>query len=153
MEAEKEDEEPTLGELVREIAHDAETLIDQQFQLIRSEWRQELDQAKGAAAALGAGTVLVATGGILTTMMLVHGLQRATRLPLWGCYGLVGGAMGAFGAGLLVGGMRKAGDVHLAAPPESLAALKENLAWIGDQATRMTSSDPTQDQGRSLAEE
>ena len=99
---------------------------------------------------MGAGTVLVATGGILTTLMLVHGLQRATRLPLWGCYGLVGGAVGAFGAGLLVGGMRKAGDVHLAVPPQSLAALKENLAWIGDQATRMTSSDPTPSQGRSL---
>ena len=147
MEGEKGDEEPTLGELVREIAHDAETLIDQQFQLIRSEWRQELDQAKGAAAALGAGTVLVATGGILTTLMLVHGLQRATRLPLWGCYGLVGGAVGAFGAGLLVGGMRKAGDVHLAVPPQSLAALKENLAWIGDQATRMTSSRPDPEPG------
>jgi hypothetical protein len=149
VEGERGDEEPTLGELVREIAHDAETLIDQQFQLIRSEWRQELDQAKGAAAELGAGTVLVATGGILTTLMLVHGLQRATRLPLWGCYGLVGGAVGAFGAGLLVGGMRKAGDVHLAVPPQSLAALKENLAWIGDQATRMTSPDQTPTPGRS----
>jgi len=97
----------------------------------------------------------VATGGVLTTLMLVHGLQRATRLPLWGCYGLVGGAFGAFGAGLLVGGMRKASDVHLAAPPESLAALKENLAWIGDQATQMTSSDPspTPSRGRSLEEE
>ena len=79
-------------------------------------------------------------------------IWKATRLPLWGCYGLVGGAVGAFGAGLLVGGMRKAGDVHLAAPPQSLAALKENLAWIGDQATRMTSPEPTStpSRGRSL---
>jgi len=147
----KASDEPTLGELVREIAKDAETLIDQQFDLLRSEWRQELDQAKGAAAALGTGSVMVATGGFLTTLMLVHGLHRATRLPLWACYGLVGGAAGAVGVGLLAGGLRQAADVHLAAPPQTLDAMKENLAWIADQANQMTSTDPIE--RRSLADD
>jgi hypothetical protein len=66
--------------------------------------------------------------------MLVHGLRRSTRLPLWGCYGLVGGLLGAVGTALLAEGRRKAAGVRLAPPPETAAALRENLAWLEDQA-------------------
>lgn len=130
-----EAERPDLATLVREIVEDSETLIGQQVSLLRSEVRRELQQAGGAASSLGAGVALVATGGVLTSLMVVHALHRSTRLPLWGCYGLVGGLLGAVGTGMVASGLRGAAGIRLAPPPQTLGALKENLAWLKDQAT------------------
>lgn len=129
------DEQPDLGTLVKEIVRDAETLVGQQLRLFRSEVRRELGHAQGAAVLLGAGAGLVATGGILSALMAVHAIHKATRLPLWSCYGLVGGLSGAAGAGLLAAGRREAARVRLA-PPQTVEALKENLEWIKEQATQ-----------------
>jgi len=104
-----------------------------QFRLLRSEVGEELQQAKTAALSMGAGAGLIATGGILSALMLVHGLHRSTRLPLWGCYGLVGGLLGAMGTGLLAAGRYEASRVELAPPPQTLAALREDLEWLKDQ--------------------
>ena len=89
---------------------------------------------KTAAVQMGAGAGLLAAGGLLTTLMAVHLLHRSTGLPLWACYGLVGGTLGAAGAGLLTAGARQAGRVNLV-PEQSAAALKDNLAWIKQQVT------------------
>jgi hypothetical protein len=126
-------DEPDLSTLVRGIVNDAETLIGQQFELLRGEIRQELGQAGVAALAMGSGAVLMATGGALAALMAVHGLHRATRLPLWACYGLLGGALGGVGFELLAAGRRRAAGVPLM-PRQTVEALKENIAWLKDQA-------------------
>ncbi len=90
-----------IGSLLQGIATDVGRLIEQQFQLLRTDLNQQLDKARNAAISLGSGAGLVAVGGILGTLAGVHFLHRTTRLPLWSCYGLVGGLMGAPGAGLL----------------------------------------------------
>ena len=131
---EKKAQDPDLTTLVKEIVSDSETLIGQQLQLLRSEVAQELDQAKEAALAIGAGAGLVATGGVLTALMVVHALHKASRLPLWSCYGLVGGLLGTAGAGLLAAGRTEALSVRLV-PPQTAEALKENLSWLKDQTT------------------
>ena len=120
--------------LLREILLDAETLLGQQFELLRAELRQELRQVRGAALSMGAGSALVAAGGMLTILMAVHGLHRSTRLPLWACYGLVGGLVGGAGGGLLARGARRAAAVPLV-PVQTVEALKENIAWLKNQAT------------------
>ena len=66
--------------------------------------------------------------------MLVHGLHRTTRLPLWGCYGLVGGLLGTIGVGLVVGGTRRLSSVNLL-PRETIATLGEDLEWIRNKTT------------------
>jgi len=119
--------------LLKEIVHDTERLIGQHFELLRSELKQELRQAKDAAVSMGAGAGLVATGGILGTLMAVHGLHKATGLPLWGCYGLVGGLLGAAGAGLMARGWQAAAGLELP-PPQTMAALKENFTWLKEQS-------------------
>jgi hypothetical protein len=129
-------QEPDLTTLVKEIVHDSETLIGQQLHLLRSEVKQELDQATEAALAIGAGAGLVATGGVLSTLMVVHALHKATRLPLWSCYGLVGGLLGAAGATLLAAGRKEAMGIRLVPPPQTTEALKENLAWLREKTTR-----------------
>jgi len=127
-----------VGEVVGLIVHDVENLLDQHARLLRSELRQGLRAAPPALASIGAGASLAAIGGGLGVLMLVHGLQRSTRLPLWSCYGLVGGACAALGAGLISSGTRKAAGLTLV-PRETARALREDVAWLKNQLTLPTS--------------
>jgi hypothetical protein len=127
-------DEPDLSTLLRGVVRDAETLIGLQFDLLRSEVREELHQARDAALSLASGAALIGIGGVLASFMAVHGLQRSTRMPLWACYGIVGGLLGAAGAGLVASGLGRAAGVRVV-PAETAEALEENLAWIKDQAT------------------
>jgi Putative Actinobacterial Holin-X, holin superfamily III len=127
-------EPPDLSALLTGLARTSETLLQQQVDLLRSELKQELNKAGGAAVALAAGSGLVAAGGVYSTLMLVHLLQRVTRLPLWACYGLVAGGLGAAGINLILRGRRTAERVQLDLP-QTTAGLKENLGWLKDQVT------------------
>jgi hypothetical protein len=74
-----------LASLVGAIARDTERLLGQHADLFRSELREGLREAPAALAAIGAGAGLLAAGGLLGSLMLVHGLHKATRIPLWAC--------------------------------------------------------------------
>jgi hypothetical protein len=121
-------EAPTTSDsasLVKGVVSDVGKLLDQQFQLLRSEFSQELDKARGAVVSMGAGAGLVGAGALLGTLMAVHLLHEKTRLPLWGCYGLVGGLLGVAGAGLVGTGAAKAAQVHLV-PPQTAETLRQD---------------------------
>lgn len=122
------DRDASLGTLVGRIADDAKTLLGQQVELFRAEVGQELRRAGGAAASVAAGGGLAAAGGLLTGFMLAHLLNRTTGLPLWACYGLVGGGLGAAGAKLLLAG--RDGFAKLRPLPQTTEALGENLEWL-----------------------
>lgn len=122
-------------ELLGRIVHDTEQLFDQHRELARSEFRQGLREVPTAAVSIAAGAGLLATGGVMGSLMLVHGLHRSTRVPLWGCYGLVGGLLATLGAGLLRSGTRRAAQIDLV-PRETLAVLREDVQWIKDQTSR-----------------
>jgi hypothetical protein len=118
-----------VAEAAETVAHDAERLAQLHLDLLKSELRQAANEASPALASLGAGAGLAAAGGLLGSLALVHGLQRAARLPLWACYGLVGGALGAVGVGLMGSGGRQLSGVRLI-PYETLATLREDLEWV-----------------------
>ncbi len=116
------------------IVHDAEELVEQHLHLLRAEVHDELQKVKGATVSLGAGAGLLGMSGIFSGLMLVHFLHRYTRLPLWACYGLVGGLLHAGGYGLMTSGVRKAAVVHWALP-QTTESLKEIVAWLKDPMT------------------
>jgi len=128
------DAPPDLITLVKEIVNDSEVLAGQQLSLLRCELRGELARASEAAMLLGVGAGLAATGGVFSAVALVHALHRATRLPLWGCYGLIGGLLGAAGAGLLASGKERVAGVRLP-PPHTMSALRENFEWLKEQVS------------------
>lgn len=129
-------DEPDLSTLIGDLVGHAERLVGQQLDLLRSEVREELRRAGGAALSFGTGAGVLAAGGFLVPPMLAHLLHRHTKLPLWACYGLLAGALGAAGVGLLARARRQAAGLHLPALPETTAGLQENLTWLKDQATR-----------------
>jgi len=122
------DEANALIERIEPIARDAGRLVALHADLVRSELGRAAAPIPGAVASVGAGAGLAAAGALFGGLALVHGLSRATRLPLWGCYGLVGGLLGAAGAGLAASGARRLSGVDLV-PRETLATLKEDLEW------------------------
>ena len=124
-----------LATLVNSIAQDTGKLVTGQVELLRSEVAQELRRAGGAAVSIAAGGGLTAAGGLLSGMMLAHLVQRTTRMPLWLCFGIVGGGVAAAGVALLQAGRQELANVQLTPPPESAATLKENAAWLKKQLT------------------
>lgn len=122
-----------LRTLLGNIGDDARRLLAQQIDLFRAEVGQELRRAGGAAAATAGGGALVAAGGLLSGFALAHALRSATGLPLWVCFGLAAGGLGAAGAALLKTG--RDGFAHLKPLPQTTEALGENLEWLRDQLT------------------
>lgn len=135
---ETETDRRDLPALLGSIARDTERLLGQHVDLVRAEFREGVGEVTPVLGSLAAGAGLVATGGVLGTLMLVHGLNRSTRLPLWGCYGLVGGVMTALGVGLLASGARRAATLRMV-PRQTIAALREDVEWIKAQVTHPTS--------------
>lgn len=117
---------------VNDIVKDMEELLKQQFAMLRSEVREQLEKGKGAAFSLGSGAGALALGGILGLHAAVHGLHKATGLSLWACYALVGGLSAAAGYRLLDSGLKQAADLRLA-PTKTAEAFKENVAFLGER--------------------
>jgi hypothetical protein len=120
--------QPSLTSLVSGIVQDVQQLVRQEINLARTEVKQEWEKAKTAAGALMAGVVLLAVGGVLLCFMLVY-LINYFGVPLWGCFGIVGGVFTHFG--LLLAGMGYAQARRVSVnPPQTAETLKENVQWI-----------------------
>lgn len=98
---------PSFVSLVGGIANDAKDLLMREVALTKLELRYELRKAKTAATVLGVGIGILAMGGMLLMLMLAHLLAALTVVPLWGCYGIVGGALVLLGGVTLAVGKTK----------------------------------------------
>jgi len=112
--------EPGWASLLTGIAAEAKELVLQEVALAKLEVRYELAKARSAAISLGIAIGTVAIGVMLLALTAVHGLAAQSAIPLWGCYGIVGGAITAIGAVGLVVARSKAVKLDVA-PRRSLA--------------------------------
>jgi hypothetical protein len=124
--------EPTVWQLLIGLMHDAQMLLRQEVALAKYEIRVELRNAIRAAMSLGLGIGIAAIGGWLLILMLVHLLHALTALPLWVCYGIVGGLCAAGGIVLLVLGKQKLARLHVV-PQQTVETMKENVQLITAQ--------------------
>ncbi|WP_439621079.1 phage holin family protein [Gemmata sp.] len=124
-------EEPDLRTLLGEIVQDSKHLVAQQVALIKAEAGQELTRAGVGVAKCAGGAGAAAAGGLLTGFALAHLLRDATGLPMWACYVLAAGGVGAAGAALVRSG--RADLAELGALPQTTKALGENLEWLRDR--------------------
>lgn len=90
--------EPGWASLLTGIADEAKELLLQELALTKLEVRYELVKARSAAISLGIAIGTIAIGGMLLALTAVHALAAQTAIPLWGCYGIVGGVIAAIGA-------------------------------------------------------
>jgi Putative Actinobacterial Holin-X, holin superfamily III len=123
------DPDVSVTHLVSGILADAEKLIEQQLDLLRHEVKDELHKTINAGLILLWGSVIALVGGILLCFMLVELLNwAAPGVPIWGCYGIVGGSIAVVGGALLCTGIMKVKTIN-PLPDESIQALKETLQW------------------------
>lgn len=125
---------PTFASLIDGLISDFKTLIGQEIQLAKHEVRTELGKVRSSLLLLGTGIGLSLVGALLLVGMLVWIVEALTHLPLWACYGIVGGTFVIIGLILMFRGKRQAEAFHLV-PPKTLETIKENATWIKEQAT------------------
>jgi hypothetical protein len=115
--------------LVSGIIADTQHLIGQQLTMFRQEIRDDLRKSRDAALPLAVGVGVFVMGGILAIVMLPLLLNwQVPELPLWACFGIVGGALGACGAVLVYAGVKKFESFNPLSD-QSFKAFKENLKW------------------------
>ena len=125
--------EPTLAQLVSGLMSDATLLMQQELALAKYELYEEARKTKKAAASLGSGIVVVAIGGLLLIIMLVHLLRELTEWPLWTCYGIIGGICAIGGAALLYSGKQQMSQIDIV-PQQTVETMKENVKWFKRKA-------------------
>ena|SRR5437660_4096350 len=121
--------QPSATALLSGIVDDAQRLLRQEVQLARQEFKQEWQKTKSAAVSLLVGAATLALATIFLLFMVVYLLAYFTTIPMWGCYGIVGGALAVIALTLLVLGKQEAGQIQLL-PSQTVATLKENAQWI-----------------------
>jgi Putative Actinobacterial Holin-X, holin superfamily III len=126
--------EPTLAELVSDLANDAKQLLRQELALAKYEIREEIRQTKIAVISLGVGIGLAAIGGLLLIVMLVHVLNAFAGLPLWSCYAIVGGVCAIVGAIFIYRGKYQIAQIDMI-PQQTVETMKENVRWIKESST------------------
>ena len=129
---------PSLAALLGGIMKDAKDVLVQELTLAKLEGHEELRHIKTAALLLGIGAGVAAVGGLLLSVMLVHGLAAYTDMPLWGCYGIVGSGCGVLGWVLLAAGKHKGEEIDVM--PQTVETMKENAQWLREQTTSDTRS-------------
>jgi len=119
----------SIPSLVTGIVEDAQGLIRQQFALLKHELREDAARVKNGSVILGAGIGVGLLGGILLTLMLVYLLHwAAPDLPLWACYGIVGGVFVAASGLLCYRGISEFKSFN-PIPEQTVQAMKENFQW------------------------
>jgi len=128
--------EPGIASLLKGIVNDFRDLIKQQFQFARTELKADLKKTGEASLLLAIGVGAAFLGTVVLVLMLVHLLHWLTLpadvelagLPLWACYGIVGGLITATGVVLLLTGKAKLNSFN-PLPDQTLQSIKENIEW------------------------
>jgi uncharacterized membrane protein YqjE len=125
------DTSPSMASLLGGIVSDIQTLIRQEVALARTELQREWEKAKTAAGSMAAGTAVLALGGILLCLALVHLIAWAIDKPwsLWVSYLIVGGVLALLGGVLFYVGRTRAAEVNVI-PPQTAETMRENVEWI-----------------------
>jgi uncharacterized membrane protein YqjE len=124
-----DEKKPSIGMLLSGIISDMRNLFVQELRLAKVELGEDLRRVKSAVVVLALGGAILAIGGVLLILMVVHLLDALTDLPLWGAYGVVAAVMLVIGIGILMAGKKKAEHVGLV-PQETAEAIKEDVGWI-----------------------
>lgn len=130
---------PEVAPLVRGIVNDLGDLLQQQLKFARAEIRTDMRKTWDVTQLFGIGAVVGLLGMVVLAFMAAHLLHWLTSpsgadpatLPLWACFGIVGGALALVGGLLLMAGIRKFKSFTLL-PEQTAQTVKENVEWIAN---------------------
>lgn len=123
-----------LAALIGGIINDAKDLLLQELTMAKLEMQDELRKTKTAALSFAIGAGIAIAGGLLLILMLIHLLATFTTLPLWECYGIIGGGLLIIGLIFLATRKHTAEQIE-GVPQRTVDTLKEHTKWITEQTT------------------
>jgi hypothetical protein len=125
----KPDTNLSVSGLVTGIIDDAQKLVKQEADLIKAEIRHDFQRTKEAGLSMGLGGIVALVGAALLSLGAVHLLNATVPdLPLWACFGIVGGVLAVLGGVLLYMGKAQFASFN-PLPDQSMQALKETVQW------------------------
>jgi len=97
------------------IVDDLRNLVKQELRLTKEEIKEDLRKARSASTYWAAGVAVLALSALPFMFMVVHVLHAATSpagsdpasLPLWACYGIVGGLIAIVGIVMMSAGQKR----------------------------------------------
>jgi hypothetical protein len=130
-------DQQTVTGIITGIINDFQRLMTQQIDMVRAEIRSDWVKTKQAIWPIAVGSILASMGGLMISLMFVFLLWWATapagadpsRVPLWGCFGLIGSGFLIAGGAMLAAGIHKFHTFN-PLPEKSAEALKENVQWL-----------------------
>ena len=118
-----------LMDLIGGILFDVKSLLRQEVRLLQDEIKLQISTGGRAVSKFFIGAALGIVGALFLLLMLVHGLHDWTVLPLWACYGLVGGLLSGIGIVLVVRAQSVVESFQVT-PRRTLYTMRENIQWI-----------------------
>jgi uncharacterized membrane protein YqjE len=134
--------ERSTVQLVKDLTHQASTLVHQEVELVRVELAENVELAKtelaekgkqagvGVAAFAGAGIAGLLALGALSAFLV---LALDGVMPSWTAALCVALVWAAIGVPLALYGRRKFEEAGAPVPEQTIKAVKEDVAWLKDQ--------------------
>lgn len=120
----------TLPELLHGIAGNIEEIIRSEFQLAKTEIKEEASKARKPVALIGAGVVLALYAGGFVLLAIVYAL--GTIMASWLAALIVGAALAVFGMAFISTAKNKLKQVNMV-PKRTAETLKEDVEWAKKQ--------------------
>ena len=127
-------ETESIGGLVKSVLADTRELMREELELMRSEIREEVAQARAAGMAFGAAAFAGMLGATLLCVALGSAIAYWLGWPSWTGYAIVSVL-------LIIGGFAamsygKSQLANFRALPKTRATVKENLEWIQSKSAQ-----------------
>jgi uncharacterized membrane protein YqjE len=125
-------EDPSLGELLKRLSNDTGDLLSQEVALAKAELKESAANIGKGVTKLGVALVFGLTGAFALTAFLIIGLGGATggRYATWA---LIVGVLEVIIAALAANGARKAMRPSEIEPDETIETLREDKDWAKEQ--------------------
>ena len=123
-------EAPSLGSLFGDLTRDMSRLVRQEVNLATTEMSHKASRVGREVAFLAVGS-LIAYAGLLALIAAAIFLL-AEVMPWWVAALVVGIAVAAIGAVLVMRGLKALKEAQLA-PKETIQTLKDDVAWAKEQ--------------------
>jgi hypothetical protein len=124
--------EPGLTQLLKQLFGEAETLLLQELALVRAEMGENAGKLIGGVFVLLAGVAVTSIGGLALVAALI--LLLGLIMPLWLAAAVIGVAVAAIGAALMLYGRRVVARASLM-PRRSWQSLRETSEWLREELT------------------
>lgn len=132
MAAQNDQRERPVGELLKELSQETATLVHQEMELAKAEFRQKGKKAEAGAGMFGvAGAVALAALGALTACFI---LGLAELVPAWLAAFIVAVVYAGVAAAVVQTGKEKLKKASPPVPQQTVESVKEDVQWAKSQA-------------------